>query len=1009
MGTTAHPPPAGASFNSNPAGDIAAYAPGAIVGSAIGSFPSTTGLTSESGGPGGNCVGANCFSLQLNSQTYPPVSTAYTDFSTNYKASWVQYVYYDNGASTGQLWIWYVLIGYSADNAGSCPTTLLDGYAWQSVGGTCYGHTTPTGVPPVSASSLSSLVMETYADYKGSSNDVLTLCVSGSCSYTTSAPDSVLDLAQYWDLAEFNVFGDGGGSNAAFDAGTTVSVAVALTDESNHALTVDCVYNAYFTGEGSNLYYGPCGTVGSGIAFTEATIGFSLSISPSDATVLRGQTVTFLVTVTLTAGTTEPVSLSVLPGLPPGATDTLTSSSVTPNGTSTLHVSTSLSGGLGDYTVTLQGQFGLLIETATAGLHMYDFTVNFVPTSLTLLRGTSGTYDFTFQLLPGSSTTNIPEIAPVVSGLPGDAGYTLNTHLGSGFLVPNLAGCTPSTQSDCASLVVATHGPPSGSLGDFTFHITATDPDPSGGSRSGSAQLHIFDFSVILTPISRTTLRGTTTVYDLTLKLLPGSSTVGIPAMTMSVTGAPVDTTYTFSATSITPTVPGCSTATLQDCQTVTAVTAGPPSGSLGNYTFTVTATDPVGGSRSTVPPGQLHIFDFTVGLAPPTETIVQGGSVTMSVTLTLVPGSTNIGLPGIATALVGLPSDVVAVGFPSTMTIGEKATFKLESSSVASYVSCPEVVNGGGQILPGANLAHCNLAGYDLDGDILYDANLVGANLAGATLEDANLANADLASANLMGTDFQGANLEGADLSAAGAVGLFGITVVGSVDGGSRTSNPSLLTVLGDELSGDDFAGANLAQANLTWTMLTGYVYDFTNFNEADLAGANLTAAVCGSPNDITAAGVDTQGIVNVPPGCNPPLGFALEGVALTSPLSVRAAWESIVLLLTVLGLVVVIGAMSRRRPPRPRSSVHQEESSSRTIPPRGGGPSRRTNVAPVPVTVTTSLPPARHPDEVLRRARRAQAVLVARGDLRSAWMLGQTTEMLAKLSKTPQGRRQR
>ena len=42
--------------------------------------------------------------------------------------------------------------------------------------------------------------------------------------YTMPSEDSVVDLAQGWQLAEFNVFGDGNGAQAEFNTGSEIVV-----------------------------------------------------------------------------------------------------------------------------------------------------------------------------------------------------------------------------------------------------------------------------------------------------------------------------------------------------------------------------------------------------------------------------------------------------------------------------------------------------------------------------------------------------------------------------------------------------------------------------------------------------------------------------------------------------------------------------------------------------------------------------------------------------------------
>lgn len=976
--------------------DYVAASGSTIIGSTVGSFPAIDGLTSETGGYGvppfehNACVGgtgnlADCFELQINTNVFWTTSP-YTGGDSF--QGWEQFLYGNpGGGGSGNVYIEFWLYNY-LDVFSSCPAALPDGSTWfnPSMTEDCTVNTIGTPTPNYPITDLGDLTFSAYANYEGSGKDVSQLCYSGptppaDTCYTDPEPDNVLNLDQYWNQSEFNVVGNEDGSQAVFNTGTSIEVSNVITDASGSAIAPACVVNGT-TGETNNLFLGPCGTTSSGIGFAEASQVYSIASLPSSVTALAGTTAKFPLTVTTTGGTPAPVTLSVISGLPSGASASFSSDPVTPTASSTLSIATTTSVTLGDWTLLVQGQFGVFDEYALVYLHLYDFTITFAPPSQTVLRGQSTSYSVTMTLVAGSSTTGIPSELMAESGLPSDASYTW----GSSDFIPSFGGTT-------FSFTVTAHGPPSGSLGDFTFKITATDPEASGGSRSGSAHLHIFDFSVVLTPISRTTLRGTTTVYALTLTLTGGSTTVAIPDMSISVAGGPTDTTYTLSAATMTPTLVGCTSSTLEDCQTVTATTAGPPSGSLGNYTFTVTASDPFGGARSTTPPGQLHIFDFTVSLAPTSVTIPQGGSVTMTVHLGLVPGSTTIGLPSISMSLVGLPSDIVAVGLPATMTIGETATFLLESSSVASYVSCPQVHDGGGQFLPGANLAHCDLAGYDLVGDDLLAANLEEANLGYADLAGANLLDANLASANVEGTDFQGADLQNVDLSAAGPVGLFPVSALGSVDGGSRVSGPTFVLVLGDLMSGDDFQGADLQGADLAWAVLTGYVGDFTNFDFADLDDANLTAATCGSPNNITAGGVQTQGIENVPAACNPPLGSAL-GVALGSTLGTPAAMglEGVALAVAALGAIVALA--SRRRPRRPSHS-----------PGAAGG--RRPRPTPGSEGARGRAGAVGSPESVLRRARAAQHRLASRGETDTARKLSEAIRLLEGLVTSGPGPR--
>ena len=65
----------------------------------------------------------------------------------------------------------------------------------------------------------------------------------------------MVTLAGYWNATEFNVIGDGGGSEAQFNRGSSVKVNIALDDGSSTAPT--CQAHDGTTGETNNLTLGP--------------------------------------------------------------------------------------------------------------------------------------------------------------------------------------------------------------------------------------------------------------------------------------------------------------------------------------------------------------------------------------------------------------------------------------------------------------------------------------------------------------------------------------------------------------------------------------------------------------------------------------------------------------------------------------------------------------------------------------------------------------------------------
>jgi hypothetical protein len=94
----------------------------------------------------------------------------------------------------------------------------------------------------------------------------------GSTLYRVQAADSMLNLAPFWNTAEFNIFGVGGGSQATFNAGSTIVVRNSVTNGTGMPQT--CVNNGNgFTGETNNPSLGACAPSASpGIVFTESNV-----------------------------------------------------------------------------------------------------------------------------------------------------------------------------------------------------------------------------------------------------------------------------------------------------------------------------------------------------------------------------------------------------------------------------------------------------------------------------------------------------------------------------------------------------------------------------------------------------------------------------------------------------------------------------------------------------------------------------------------------------------------
>jgi len=201
-----------------------------LISSAVGTFPTVTGVTSEKDG------GSNVYSIQMNSNF---MSTAACNGHSGCLA-WEQFVY---SSQEQAAFMQYWLIDYG----NSCPS------GWNAYSGSCYKNSAAVSVPKQPITSLAQLKMSGAAVSGG--NDTLTF-TTPTRAYSTTGRDSVTYLASAWKQAEFNIIGDGGGSKAVFNAGSSITVKVAVSHGSTAAPS--CASNAGTTGETNNLKLGSC-------------------------------------------------------------------------------------------------------------------------------------------------------------------------------------------------------------------------------------------------------------------------------------------------------------------------------------------------------------------------------------------------------------------------------------------------------------------------------------------------------------------------------------------------------------------------------------------------------------------------------------------------------------------------------------------------------------------------------------------------------------------------------
>jgi hypothetical protein len=218
--------------------DYAATVTGSI-SAAVGSFPAITGLLSE------NSAGvSNQYSLQMNVPYFSSPTCKSSPYAPGCSA-WQQFVFSQSGGKMGtsSAFMVYWLINYGA----YCPS------GWHQAALNCWINSAAVSVPHQKLAAVSDLQLAGSAVTGG--NDAVKITTSKK-AYAVSASDSALDLAGSWNGTEFNILGDGAGSQANFNTGTKITVNIQLTDGSTTAPT--CKTNSIFTYETNNLTLGTC-------------------------------------------------------------------------------------------------------------------------------------------------------------------------------------------------------------------------------------------------------------------------------------------------------------------------------------------------------------------------------------------------------------------------------------------------------------------------------------------------------------------------------------------------------------------------------------------------------------------------------------------------------------------------------------------------------------------------------------------------------------------------------
>lgn len=234
--------------------DYAAVSAG-LTTKATGSFPVVSGVKTEK-----NNGNSSEYSLQLNSNfsaASPACAKAKKPASC---LGWEQFVFSEDGGQEGSgvLFVQYWLIDYNK----ACPS------GWMKFSKDCFRNSDSSiGVPKQTIKQLANLQLSGQAS---KSLDTSTL-VTAAKAYTMTGKDNILGLVKFWNASEFNIIGNGNGSEATFNKGASITVQIALKDGTTVAPI--CQANAGTTAETNNLNLGACtasGGASPSVTFTQS-------------------------------------------------------------------------------------------------------------------------------------------------------------------------------------------------------------------------------------------------------------------------------------------------------------------------------------------------------------------------------------------------------------------------------------------------------------------------------------------------------------------------------------------------------------------------------------------------------------------------------------------------------------------------------------------------------------------------------------------------------------------
>ena len=566
------------------------------------------GVNALCSSPYSTCVGGTQFNDVYNPEQYwSPTNGSGMSSALGY----IPEVVWNESGWSGGLWstsggvskvyskpAWQVAAGVPADGMRDVPDVAMmgaihDAYVIQIQGGIFYVSGTSAATP--SLASVTALVLENAGARQGNIDPAL---------YSlANLQFSANGAAVFHDITSGNNSVPG---VTGYNAGVGYDLATGLG-----SVDANLLINHWSDRLGSNFTITPASSA------LQVAVGSSSTVSITEAGL---------------GGFAAPVTLSAS-GAPTGVTVTLSPSTLSPGGSSTMTVKASSSASPGTYSVTITGSGGGLTRTAALAVTILSppsFSLSSSASSLTISAGTSATATITTAALNGFSSS----VALSVSGLP--KGLTAK------FTPASLA--KPGSGSSTLTLTAAS----SAASGSFSLTITAT-----GGGVTKAVGLGVTVIVPTFTLTADATSANVTASSGASIKLTTAVVNGFKSALTLSLTGLPKGITAKFSPGSIATPASGDSTLTLTEAS---GAVSGTHSVTISASGGGVTKTQAI--TLTVVAPG------FTLTLSGASVSIRQGGSLSITATITPV----NAFNSAVALSVSGLPRGVTSSLSPSSL-----------------------------------------------------------------------------------------------------------------------------------------------------------------------------------------------------------------------------------------------------------------------------------------------------------------------------------------------------